>query len=111
MPRLGKVKLLKKIKHNDNWIFAAALFDTKGRVRRDHVTVQGRDQVHPEGVYFLQWWNAGQRAHESAGPDAFVAAEKGRRKQAEMDALRSGVIEAKPILHPDRITVKAALEK
>ena len=51
MPRIGRVKLLKKIKHNDNWIFATALFDTKGRVRRDHVTVEGRDELHPEGVY------------------------------------------------------------
>jgi hypothetical protein len=37
MPRLGRVRLLKKIKHNEKWQFAAALFDSKGRVRRDHV--------------------------------------------------------------------------
>jgi hypothetical protein len=31
------------------------LFDSKGRVRRDHVRVQGRDEAHPEGGYFIEW--------------------------------------------------------
>jgi integrase len=112
MPRIGRVKLLKKIKHNDNWIFATALFDSKGRVRRDHVTVEGRDELHAEGVYFLQWWNAGIRSHEAVGPDAFLAAERARKKQAELSAVRSGVLDAAPAIeHPDRVTVKSALAK
>jgi integrase/recombinase XerD len=112
MPRIGRVKLLKKIKHNDNWIFTTALFDTKGRVRRDHVTVEGRDELHAEGVYFLQWWNAGIRSHEAVGPDAFIAAERARKKQAELSAVRSGVLDATPAIeHPSRVTVKSALAK
>ena len=74
MPRIGRVKLLKKIKHNDKWVFAPALFDSKARVRRDHVAVEGRDVLHPEGVYFLQWWKDGTRTHEAVGADAFLAA-------------------------------------
>ena len=107
MPRIGRVKLLKKIKLNDKWVFAPALFDSKGRVRRDHVTIDGADALHPEGGYFLQWWNAGVRTHEAVGPDAFVAAERARKKQAELSAVRSGVIDATPAIeHPDRVTVK-----
>src|SRR5438876_7464490 len=94
MPRIGRVKLLKKIKHNDNLQFAPALFDTKARVRRDHVTIEGRDEVHPEGSYFLMWWSDGTRTHEAAGPDAFLAAEKARAKQAALDAARNGIIPA-----------------
>jgi integrase/recombinase XerD len=112
MPRIGRVKLLKKIKLNGKWIFATALFDSKGRVRRDHVTVEGEDELHPEGVYFLQWWNAGIRTHEAVGGDAFMAAERARIKQAELSAVRSGVLDATPAMeHPDRLTVKSALEK
>ena len=55
MPRQARVILLKQIKHNDRWIPAPALFDSKGRVRRDHVRIQGRDEVHPEGGYFIEW--------------------------------------------------------
>ena len=76
MPKIFRAKLLKKIKNNGNWILVPALFDSKGRVRRDHVRVAGRDEVHPEGSYFIEWWEEGRRVKEAAGPDAFIAAEK-----------------------------------
>ena len=99
MPKRGAVKLLKKIKVGDVWKLAPALFDSKGRVRRDHVTVAGKDKVHDEGTYYLEWWSDGERTREAGGPDAFVA------------AARSGIM---PVAKPepaDRITVKDALEK
>jgi integrase/recombinase XerD len=112
MPKLGSVKLLKKIKTSDTWKLAPALFDSKARVRRDHVKVQGRDELHAEGSYYLEWWSQGRRSREAAGPDAFVAAERARRKQAELSAIRSGVIdEASAPDTPDRVTLKTALEK
>jgi len=113
MPRIGSVKLLKKIKIDDVWRLTPALFDSKGRVRRDHVTVAGKDQLHPEGSYYLEWWSGGQRSREAAGPDAFVAAERARRKQAEISAIRSGLIDAADAApdSPERVTVKDALAK
>ena len=57
--------------------------NSKGRVRRDHVTVQGRDEVHEEGSYFLEWWDAGRRKREPGGPDAFIAAEKGEAQASQ----------------------------
>jgi hypothetical protein len=53
MPRIGRVKILKKIKHNNEWKFAPVLFDSQGRVRRDHVKIADADEVHPEGSYFI----------------------------------------------------------
>ena len=96
MPKISRVKLLKKIKISTsagaNWTLVPALFDSKGRVRRDHVTVAGRDEVHAEGSYFLEWWERRQRHREAAGPNAFAAAEKARAKQAELAAVRNGII-------------------
>ena len=80
MPRQARVILLKQIKHHDRWIPAPALFDSKGRVRRDHVRVQGGDEVHPEGGYFIEWRVDGKRVKQAAGPDAFIAADLARRK-------------------------------
>lgn len=80
-------------------------------MRRDHVTVAGRDEIHPEGSYYLEWWHAGDRHREAAGPDAFIAAEKARQKQAEMSAAHSGII-PQPTPEPstvERVTLKAAL--
>jgi integrase len=113
MPRQARVILLKQIKHNDRWIPAPALFDSKGRVRRDHVRLQGRDEVHPEGGYFIEWRVDGKRVKQAAGPDAFIAADLARRKQAELSAVRSGVMPAppEPEPEPERITVGAALDR
>ena len=113
MPRIGRVKLLKKIKHNGKWQLAPALFDSKGRVRRDHVTVEGGDALHPEGVYFLEWWDRGKRSRETAGPDAFVAAERAKQKQAELSAVRGGVIPAPAPVEPEpeRVLLSDALDK
>ena len=47
MPKISRVKLLKKDKRNGNWILVPALFDSKGRVRRDHVMIEGRDEALP----------------------------------------------------------------
>jgi hypothetical protein len=50
MPKLGTVKLLKKRKTNEVWKLAPALFDSKARVRRDHIKVAGKDELHAEGT-------------------------------------------------------------
>lgn len=117
MPKISQVKLLKKIKITVNggskWTLVLALFDSKGRVRRDHVTVEGKDEVHPEGSYYLEWWNGGSRHREAAGPNAFAAADRVRVKQAELDAVRNGIIPAGPVVEsvPARTTLTSALEK
>ncbi|MGE5053856.1 MAG: tyrosine-type recombinase/integrase [Acidobacteriota bacterium] len=111
MPRFGRVKLLKKIKHDNTWQFAPALFDSKGRVRRDHVSIAGADEVHPEGSYFLMWWSDGTRTHEAVGADAFMAAEKAKQKQAQLDAARNGIIPADvPKPENGRTSLKAAID-
>jgi hypothetical protein len=101
MPRLGAVKLLKKIKIDNQWKLVPALYDTKGRVRRDHVRVADRDEVHPEGIYYIGFWSDGARAREAAGADAFIAAEKARRKQAERAAVANGIVPASPVAAND----------
>jgi hypothetical protein len=108
-----RVILLKQINHSGRWIPAPALFDSKGRVRRDHVRVKGRDAVHSEGGYFIEWRENGKRVKQSAGPDAFAAAELARRKQAELSAVRNGIIPAAPAAEPkpERVTLAAALDQ
>jgi len=67
-------------------------------------------EVHEEGSYFLEWWDAGKRKREPAGPDAFVAAEKARHKQAERAAIHSGIVT--PATEKNgRTALKTALNK
>jgi len=113
MPKLPAVKLLKQVKIKGRWTLATALFDSKGRVRRDHVRVKGIDESHPEGSYFIEWWNEGQRHREAAGADAQDAADKARVRQAELLAARNGVIPPLPEVEtvPDRTALPDALDK
>jgi integrase len=116
MPKISRVKLLKKIKISTSggatWTLVPALFDSKGRIRRDHVTVAGRDEVHAEGGYYLEWWDGGKRYREAAGPNGFAAADKVRAKQAELDAVRNGIVPATPLVEvaQERMTLQHALD-
>lgn len=98
MLRSSRVKLFKQVKINGKWTLAVALFDSKGRVRKDHVLVKGKDENHSEGSYFTEWWEQGQRHREAVGAHAQDAAEKARIKQAELAAIRNGVIPATPAI-------------
>ena len=113
MPKLPSVKLLKQVKTGNRWILATALFDSKGRVRRDRVRVKGRDETHTEGSYFIEWWNEGKRRREAAGADAQDAADKARVKQAELLAARNGIIPPIPPEKdlPARTTLPDALDR
>jgi integrase/recombinase XerD len=112
MPKISQVKLLKKIKVNASWTLAPVLFDSKGRVRRDHVKIQSRDEVHPEGSFYLEWWDRGKRFREAGGPNAILAAEKMRLKQADLSAARNGIIPPTPVVEvvPQRTSLAAALD-
>jgi integrase/recombinase XerD len=112
MPRSSRVKLLKQVKINDKWVLATALFDSKGRVRKDHVRVSGTDENHPEGSYFIEWWDQGQRHREAAGALAQDAAEKARIKQAELAAVHNGIIPSAPAVEPNpqRTSLSAVLD-
>ena len=112
MPRSSRVKLFKQIKINDKWALAPVLFDSKGRVRKDRVLVNGGEENHPEGSYFIEWWDRGQRYREAVGPHAPDAAEKARIKQAELAAMSNGIIPKPEIVEaaPQRTTLAAALD-
>jgi hypothetical protein len=104
MLRSSRVKLFKQVKINGKWTLCVAPFDSKGRVRKDHVLVKGDDENRPEGSYFMEWWDRGQRHREAAGAHDQDAAKKARIRQAELAAVRNGVIPATP-------TIEAALKR
>jgi integrase len=112
MPKLPHVALVKQIKTENKWRHARALFDSKGRVRRDRVRVNGKDESHPEGSYFIEWWDQGKRRCIPAGADARDAADKARVKEAQLTAERNGIIPPLPQAEPapQRISLTSALD-
>src|ERR1700730_11739829 len=112
MPKPPHVNLIKQVKVNGKWRAVKGLCDRKGRVRPDRVRVNGQDEAHPEGSYFIEWWDQGKRRREAAGANAQEAADKARVREAELTAARYGVIPPAPVIDtpPPRVTLPAALD-
>ena len=72
----------------------------------------GRTKVHPEGSYFIEWWDQGKRRCIPAGADAQDAADKARVKEAQLTAERNGIIPPlpQPEPAPQRISLTSALD-
>ena len=111
-PKLGSVKLLKQVKLPHRWMLTPALFDSRGRIRPDHVRVKGKDETHTEGSYFIEWWDSGERHREAVGPNAQDAVDKARVKEAQLTAERNGIIPAapKPEPKPERTPLTSVLD-
>jgi len=107
-----RVKILKYIKVGDAWRFANVI-KRSGRIVRDHVLITGRDEHHPEGSYYLEWYEHGKR-HRKAVADFATVAEAARLKAIEVEALKAGVMShpAQPAtISPNGIALAAAVDQ
>jgi integrase/recombinase XerD len=107
-----RVKILKYVKVGDAWRFANVV-KRSGRIVRDHVLITGRDEHHPEGSYYLEWYEHGKR-HRKAVADFATVAEAARLKAIEVEALKAGVMSrpAQPaVINPNGITLAAAVDQ
>jgi site-specific recombinase XerD len=55
------------------------------------VLVEGREERHPEGAYYLEWREGAKRVRLSVGKDAADASALRLRKEAELNAVNNGV--------------------
>jgi integrase/recombinase XerD len=92
-----RVKILKYVKSGETWRFANTVERT-GKVVRDHVLIAGVDQHHPEGTYYIEWYEVGGRRRRKAGPNFADVVDAARRKAVEVEAMRAGLIERPPVV-------------
>jgi len=107
-----RVKILKYVKVGEAWRFANVV-KRSGRMVRDHILITGRDEHHPEGSYYLEWYEHGKR-HRKAVADFATVAEAARLKAIEVEALKAGVMSrpAQPAaINPNGITLAAAVDQ
>jgi integrase len=67
------------------------VLSANGRVRPDLVLVNGHEERHHEGSYYLEWREGKKRRRLSVGKDAQDAEARRQRKEAELNALNNGV--------------------
>ena len=105
-----RVNLLKKIQVAGGWKFAPVV-ERNGKILRDRVLARGYDEQHPEGSYYAEWHEAGERSRKAVGKfDA--ALDAARRKSLELKALPAGLLQPQPRHSPkqERLTIGAAID-
>jgi integrase len=73
------------------WRYCRIVLSANGRVKPDAVLVNGKTENHPEGAYYLEWYEGAKRVRLSVGKDPQDAAARRLRKEAELNAVNNGV--------------------
>lgn len=85
------VNLTKRIQTSNALRYCPVVESANGRMKPDHVLVNGRPEKHPERAYYLEWREKGRRVRLSVGKDSQDAAARRQREQAELNAVEGGV--------------------
>src|SRR5271156_4996883 len=81
------VNVLKKVRTNGGWKLCPVVREANGRLR-DRGRVNGRTEVHGEGIYYLEWREDGRRRREAI-PNPAEVLERARLKSLELEARRA----------------------
>lgn len=86
-----QVNLTKRVQTPQGMRYCAVVLSANGRVKPNYVYVDGHQEHHPEGAYYLEWREGSKRVRLSIGKDAQDAAARRLRKEAELNAINNGV--------------------
>ncbi len=85
------VHLTKRVQTPDGLRYCPVVMSANGRIKSDLVIVNGKEERHSEGAYYLEWREDGKRVRLSVGKEAQNAAARRVRKEAELNAVNNGV--------------------
>jgi integrase/recombinase XerD len=86
-----EVNLTKRVQTPHGWRYCTVVLSANGRVKPDLVLVNGKQESHKEGAYYLEWREGSKRVRLSVGKDAADASARRQRKEAELNAVNNGV--------------------
>ncbi|MFZ0951328.1 MAG: tyrosine-type recombinase/integrase [Candidatus Sulfotelmatobacter sp.] len=86
-----EVNLTKRVQTPHGWRYCRVSLSANGRVKPDVVFVNGKEERHPEGAYYLEWREGSTRVRLSVGKDPADASARRLRKEAELNAVNNGV--------------------
>lgn len=86
-----EVNLTKRVQTPHGMRYCRVVLSANGRVKPDYVHVNGHEERHPEGAYYLEWREHEKRVRLSVGKDPADASARRLRKEAELNAVNNGV--------------------
>jgi integrase/recombinase XerD len=104
-----EVNLTKRIKTAQGLRFCPVMLSANGRVKPDLVLVNGKQEHHPEGAYYIEWYEGARRRRLSVGRNAADAQARRLAKEAELNAISHGIAIA-PQNSDGRVSLAAAIQ-
>jgi integrase/recombinase XerD len=86
----NRVNIVKTVKSENKWI-TVPVQEKNGKIVRDHVLIRGKDEHHPEGRYYLDWYEDGKKRRQAV-PDFDDLVPAARAKFAELQARSAGIL-------------------
>src|ERR1700730_8831452 len=86
-----EVNVTKRVQTAKGLRYCPVALSANGRIKPDVVLVNGHEEQHPEGAYYLEWRDGAKRIRLSVGKNAADAGARRLRKEAELNALNNGV--------------------
>ena len=84
-----RVNILKYVKSAGKWRFAAAQTQSN-KIKFEWVLIDGNPERHPEGSYYMEWYENGNRRRQSI-KDSGEVLQRARRKAIELSAGKAGI--------------------
>jgi integrase len=104
-----EVNVTKRIVTRNLDRYCPVVVNSSGRIKPDWVIVDGNQEKHPEGSYYLEWRERGRRKRLSVGKDATVAFNSQIRKLKELEARAEGLEVQVPKDDPNRAQLRSAM--
>lgn len=104
-----EVNVTKRIETATGSRYCPVVLNSSGRIKADWVIVNGSQEKHLEGSYYLEWREKGQRTRLSVGKDAVVAFNSQVRKVKELEARAEGLEMQLPKDDPNRAQLRSAM--
>ncbi len=86
-----EVNLTKRVRTTAGPRFCPVVLSANGRVKPDVVIVDGREERHTEGAYYIEWYEGARRRRLSVGRNTADAHARRLAKEAELNAINHGV--------------------
>jgi integrase len=91
-----EVNLTKRVKTTQGLRYCPVVLSANGRVKPDVVIVDGHQERHVEGAYYVEWYEGARRRRLSVGKNAADASARRMQKEAELNAINRGVAVSAP---------------
>ena len=85
------VNLTKRVKTPSGPRFCTVARSANGRIKANFVEIAGREEHHPEGSYYIEWYDGGKRLRRSVGKNALAAEAKRHQQEQILTAKVAGL--------------------